>query len=92
MNRYQNIPIIQNSQGVSYYRDNKYNTVMTYKGELSTILISEGTVKKYPYINNIVLIEMRSFYKYLNKLLDINNNEKLSLSFLESKLLNSYNN
>jgi hypothetical protein len=24
MNRYQNIPVIQNSQGVSYYRDNKY--------------------------------------------------------------------
>jgi hypothetical protein len=24
MDRYQNIPIIKNSQGVSYYRDNKY--------------------------------------------------------------------
>jgi hypothetical protein len=24
MNRYQKIPIIKNSQGISYYRDNKY--------------------------------------------------------------------
>jgi hypothetical protein len=27
MNRYQNIPIIKNSQGKSYYRDNKYPEV-----------------------------------------------------------------
>ena len=41
MNRYQNISIIKNSQGVSYYRDNKYPEIPLSINDIY-IVASEG--------------------------------------------------
>jgi len=41
MNRYQNIPVIKNSKGTSYYRDNKYPEIPLSINDIY-IVASEG--------------------------------------------------
>jgi hypothetical protein len=53
MNRYQKIPIIKNSQGISYYRDNKYPEIPLSVNDIY-VVASDGDRFDVPCITNAV--------------------------------------